>query len=310
VYYANDPGYGTLEMQWAQLLGEKEVFYWAAAYAYWGIGMDALAKWGDNSANNKNANLVVFYEPPSNGSLSAGVWYSQYNTLIINCWGLPSVNETDGWKLGSTIAHEATHMYFSAVTGKGITKTTEGYWANLMTESLAHYVGNVLWPSQCQFSGSEHGGYNNWPMTSWDVIGKATKTDWGWSSGGFNSGKMGTWYDIASTYNFGGTYNNAERDHFWATGFYLCNYWNPDTGYTGLFHSAGWSTWSQYGMGGSHNVAAVLYLVKSSGTNWTFVDALQYVYGKAVGSLSDMSGHHGNLNGIYYWYWQYLDRYV
>lgn len=304
--YFNQDGYNDQkEMYWAYYLGAQGISDYAWLYAYYGMGLDLLTQCGIYSAVNTRPTITVDYQ--TGGALG---WASGLN-ITLNSYYLQDVTTSNWWSVlgtyayweGSVITHEISHSFFSTVTGKGIyapslsnNYSTQGYWNNLITESVAHYVGNVVWPYQYPTTSAYYG----FVQTSWQGIARDAGTEWGYSSSsGFSY--MGNWSTIASAYNFGGSYTRGARDHFWALGFFMGNYYDYKTGYTGAFNSSGYlSPLSAYGYGGSWNIGVTLYYMKY----YTAESAMAAVYGYTP-VLSSMSTNFFDttLNSKYYYYW-------
>jgi len=304
VRYDSDGNNDTSEMWWTWYLASYGVVDYAYVYAYYGMGLDkATSAWGWDA----------FADPPTfylyYSSTDGALGYCDNYDVYLNTYYMASINasnwetlHTEAWIKGSTLTHEVCHVFFYQMTLKSISASANGYWYNLLTESIAHYVGNCLWPVQ------DPDETYYWPSTWQDIASKAY-TYWGWSStSGWTS--IGSWSDIATTYNFGYDYSYADRLHFWAFGYFLANYYDMWSGYTGYWGSNGYSPLNSSGYGGSWNYAQVLWLIR---TGYTPQNALAYVYSPSGYSYSSnmytMGATTRSLNSAYYWYWWYLAYY-
>jgi hypothetical protein len=304
VLFNQDGSYDTSEMYWAYYLSQYGVADNAVYNAYYGMGLDVLPLLSCYRAYYVPT-LYITYD-----SGTAEGWTDGSN-LYLNTKYLNTVTETDwltilnpyAWWKGSTIAHDMSHVFYRQVTGRFVSTS---YWDNLLTESLAHYVGNCVWPAQ--------NPYITWPTTpaTWSEIGEAIRSYWSWNAAGW--GTMPNWSGIATTYNYGGSYGERDRLHFCAFGYFLANYYDfSGTGYTGPMGSYGYySPLSSGGFGGSWNVGYLLWQMGTYG--YSAVDALANVYSPPgswyTPDLDTMPHAFGSdLNSRYYWYWWLLAYY-
>lgn len=89
---------------------------------------------------------VSFYNNPSDGF---SAWASGSSSITFNLAAYPTF---DGKKMGSTLAHETTHILFNtnARTAYWNRSTNMGYYQDFIHEALAYYAGNVAY---------QYGGY-------------------------------------------------------------------------------------------------------------------------------------------------------
>ena len=307
------PGESHQNACWAYYLAVNNLADYAWYYAYTGMGLDVLPYWKDYSALNQRPNLYVEY---NNGDQANSLGWSNGTNIWLNSKYLKNVNwstysslSPEAYYSGSTVCHEMSHVFYYKVTGKWIGNDYEGLWGVFLTESLSHYVGNMVWPWQYPASYSGTGKY--FTETNWVYLGKEVNTQWGWKSSGWDAAKMGTWYDTAYNYK-NGVSTLASRDHLWAFGFFLSNFIDyNNTSNKGLMGSYGTSTFSAYGYGGTWNVGLTLYLMKSSGYNYTFQNSIKAVYGYTPNQSNMVTTlNNSELNSKYYWYWWYLTQYA
>ncbi len=301
IYYDLDGSNDTSEFLWAYYLASQGVADYAWFYSYLGMGLDWLPYVG-----NYRASYVpnVFIDDFGAGWLGASdglsIWLNSYTSYM------PTVDTsnwltnlaTQAWYMGSVITHEMSHVFYHRIVGG----FGSNYWGNMLTEAIAHYVGNSVWPRQNPYSAAP---------TNWADIGANTSYYWQWNSAGWAN--IGTWSNIATTYNYTNAFGWDDRLHLWAFGYFLANYYDLSTGYTGLAGSGGYSPLSPYGWGGSWNIAVTLWLMGTYG--YSAQSAIAVVYSPSgrsyTSDLYTMSSTLGDntFNSKYYWYWWVLAYY-
>jgi len=185
-----------------------------------------------------------------------------------------------------------------------------------LTESLAHYVGNCVWPWQDPYGTLDSAGHTR--PNSWVSIASQAGYHWEFLTGG-GWDYIWPWKWVATTYNYKDANGqplhvyDEDRLHLWAFGYFLANYLDFQTGFTGVYGSAGYSPLGSGGWGGSWNAACVLLLMGDYG--YTAQNALKFVYSPAGKSYSadmyTMSStlSDNTLSSKYYWYWWVLAYY-
>jgi hypothetical protein len=305
VYFNQDGLYDTSEMYWAYYISHYGVADTVWHYAYYGMGLDVLSQLGGGPPRSVSSYVpTLFIYDDIHYAITS--WTDGFN-LYLNSGYLASVDgsnwqtllNTRAWWTGSELTHQMSHVFYQQVTGH----LYASYWDNLLTESLAFYVGNCVWPAQNPSSTDP---------TNWYQIDQIIRRPdyWLYSDTpptGPRFQNIPNFFTLASKYNYGGGYSQVDLLHFYAFGYFLANYYDYSNGYTGPMGSYGYySPLSSGGFGGSWNVGYLLWQMGAYG--YSVPDALANVYSPSghwytpyMNSMPHSWGE--DLNSRYYWYW-------
>lgn len=166
----------------------KSTTYYNIYYDQWGSIADALTSYldaafttpanllGYNNPGYGKINVYLYSDPKSS---TEGYMYHGENNLYLNV-GTADTSDSAVRAYASTVSHETTHILFDHETNiySAYASNTYGYsYMTYLTEALAYYVGDSLYPSGDQWGQSTIGA-----ALSYYSHSGAVKRSW-WQTG-------------------------------------------------------------------------------------------------------------------------------
>jgi hypothetical protein len=256
---------------WAYGMWVFNVYDWSYLFAWYGLGWDKLSPL--NTPPTNKLDVYLYNNPKDLGSGYFGPTQIYVNLAYFPVLDLTThkwANDVLSW--GNVLAHEASHVIYYANGGSQAT--------NWLTESLAYYIGDSLWPW----------GKGDYDKGGWAPLYSASdiKTNYKDAVNAFGSGGLLTWSDCGKIYlNYSiGIGTDAQFDN---------------TQWT--FEACGYYLWKMTDTSGkSQGVYNIAYFMQGMKSGKSISDAFYGVWGK---TLSINTNDITDKTDYYYYFYQY-----
>lgn len=262
---------------WAYGLAYLNIYNWSYAYGWYGLGWDKLSPLNKAPSNK----LECYFYNDANDK--ADGWSSgltiKFNLARMEDLDIKSTKwATQVCNFGSILSHECSHSIFGAYVGS---TRPDGDYSNWLTEALAYYTGDCLWP---------------WAKGDWDhgnwapLYSKAeVESNYKNSVNTYGAGGRLTWYESGKAYTeyFKGITSYARFNNAWwtfhAAGYYLSNMTDTSGNKQGVYNNAYFLS----GLKAGKNVSNAFY----------------GVWGVTLNQSTTVNNNKGDFYYFFYQYW-------